>query len=248
MLQIFIPNHPKQVYGFLIILALFLGQLFIYKQLRKKKAPARFALLYCLASTIFIYIFSVATNLVVFHSLGLYSAGAGLGLILCALLTEKIYKNEKLNTFLRIPGVEKIPERSFISASVIVLPLMYSIAKLACLSAGCCHGINYKGPFAVHYEWIENSSFFPIQLLESIVFLGIFLLAVKFKKGKNATYNTLGFCIFAKLTLDFLRASHGPQLISISTNQIVCLVALSAVSFYEYTLPAIKDLLSHHNH
>ena len=246
MLQIFIPNHPKQVYGFLIILALFLGQFFIYKQLRKKKAPAKFALFYCLTSTILIYLFSILVNLVVFHSFGLSSAGAGLGLILCALLTEKFYKNKKLLSFLQIPKVEKIPERSFISASVIALPLMYSIAKLACFSAGCCHGVNYKGPFAIHYEWIKNSSFFPIQPLETIVFMGIFLLANKFKNGKNALYDTLGISIFIKLLLDFLRASHGTELIS--TNQIVCLVALSAISLYENALPAIKDLLSHHNH
>ena len=54
-------------------------------------------------------------------------------------------------------------------------PLMYSIGKIGCFIAGCCYGINYNGLFKIIYKHSKsapnNVYLFPVQLIESIIFL-----------------------------------------------------------------------------
>ena len=71
-------------------------------------------------------------------------------------------------------------------------PIGHAIGRIGCLMAGCCRGIEYDGFLAVHYK---NSvagvsfdrGFFPIQLLEALLNIGIiFLVVAKVKKVKTA--------------------------------------------------------------
>ena len=243
MPTIFIPNHPHQVYGLLIIVALLIGEFFIYKQLRNQKAPSRFAFIYCLCSIISIYIFSILANLILFQQIGLASVGAAAGIILCAFVFERYQNNPKFLRLLGTPNMLKLPKQAIITSSIIALPLLYSIAKLACLSASCCHGINYNGPFSVHYEWLPEASFFPIQLLETIVFLAIFLSLARTKNQTTRAYATLIICITIKLLLDFLRYYHETAIIS--ANQIACLAALILLLLYKKYWRKIEKILSH---
>ena len=238
---IFIPNHPYQIYGLLIILALIIGETYIYKRLRKLGALPRFALLYCLSSIIPIYIFSVLANLILFQSIGLASAGAALGLIIWAIFFEFSYKNPK---FLSITGLPKtkLPKYSIITSSIIALPLFYSIAKLACLSASCCHGIDYHGPFAIKYEWLPGASF-PIQPLETVVFFLIFITFSRIKNRSTAAYTTLLVCVVAKFFLDFLRYTH--EEVFLSPNQIACIVAFISLLLLKIYSSKNKKILSH---
>ena len=64
---------------------------------------------------------------------------------------------------------------------------MYAVGKIGCFFAGCCYGIEYNGFLNVTYNYSaiapKGISLFPIQLLESIVFLIIFLYTfIKFHK------------------------------------------------------------------
>lgn len=110
----------------------------------------------------------------------------------------------------------------------IVLPLIYSISKLGCFFAGCCHGIPYHGPCCVEYSGkvTETGCIFPVQLAETVVFFVIFAvgIAMLMKKCRNTSVYTLTACSAAKGLLDFLRESHMDKVISL--NQILCIIVV----------------------
>lgn len=111
----------------------------------------------------------------------------------------------------------------------IILPLMYSISKIGCFLAGCCYGIEYNGVFCIHYTGHGNipvHNVFPVQIAETIVFLGIFFVGIHFikRKVKNMVWIIFVISAFTKGLLDFLRESHTGELISM--NQILCIILM----------------------
>ncbi|MCL2564772.1 MAG: prolipoprotein diacylglyceryl transferase [Defluviitaleaceae bacterium] len=106
------------------------------------------------------------------------------------------------------------------------IPIMYAIGKIGCFFAGCCHGIEYNGFGSVVYNYSlaapANISLFPVQIVETVVFTGIFIYMINRAIKNKFDFKTLGFsfilCGFAKFALDFLRMSHTGQ---ISLNQII---------------------------
>ncbi len=141
---------------------------------------------------------------------GTSSLGGAMGLLLAVFLMGKI-----------CPGVRK----DLWLACCMALPLMYGIAKTGCFLAGCCYGIPYGGPLAVSYQnsRIQIGPVFPVQLLESAVFLLIFVVGLRLYRGKNsggtASWMML-LCAAAKFGLEFLRQEHVGRLIT--GNQWVC--------------------------
>ena len=114
---------------------------------------------------------------------------------------------------------------------VISLPLIYAISKIGCFFAGCCHGIKYSGILSVRYETGSacqlSTSVFPVQMAETIVFLGIYFLLVYLKNKKEndgVVIGTLFLSGLAKFGLDFLRYSHVGKVLT--SNQIVCLIII----------------------
>ncbi len=105
---------------------------------------------------------------------------------------------------------------AILRAAILSSPLMYGLAKIGCAVAGCCHGIEYSGSLNMH-------GYFPIQPVETVVFLGIYLLGLKTKSVSAVVYVSLG----AKFLLDFLRADRGGI---ISRNQILILIYLAVWS------------------
>lgn len=62
--------------------------------------------------------------------------------------------------------------------AVPVLPLAHGIGRIGCFLAGCCYGMPYEGPLAVHYPhhlfgFSPDQGCFPVQPLEA--FLNILL-------------------------------------------------------------------------
>jgi phosphatidylglycerol:prolipoprotein diacylglycerol transferase len=107
---------------------------------------------------------------------------------------------------------------------------MYSIGKIGCFLAGCCYGIYYNGPFNVVYNYSYSAPaevrLFPIQLLESIVFLVIFIYFYLNSNKKSNKVLFIGKAIFicgiSKFLLDYLRMSHAGQIISV--NQLTSII------------------------
>ena len=94
-------------------------------------------------------------------------------------------------------------------------------AKIGCTVAGCCYGILYDGPFALTGH--DGAWHFPIQPLESIVFLLIYVLglAVYIWRKKNPLQLVVWLSLVSKFALDFLRAERSGV---ISRNQILIIV------------------------
>ena len=121
--------------------------------------------------------------------------------------------------------------KAILHAVILSLPLMYGLAKIGCTVAGCCHGIAYDGPFALTYD---EAKYFPIQPLESIVFLLIYSLglALYIWKKKDPMQLVICLSLSSKFLLDFLRDERGGYL---SRNQIIILIYAAiwtVVNFY----------------
>ncbi len=114
---------------------------------------------------------------------------------------------------------------------------MYGIGKIGCFLAGCCYGIEYTGPLSISYKYSYSApkeiSLFPVQLLESIVFISIFwYIFIKIKKSKSNNSiigQTFIICGIAKFLLDYLRMSHLGKMFTI--NQIVSVIFV-LIGFY----------------
>lgn len=151
--------------------------------------------------------------------IGLASIGAAMGVYLAAILVSLIQ-----------PGTGH--RNIMLQNCTFALPLMYSIAKLGCLSAGCCHGIEYSGPLSIKYSGSE-AEVFPVQAVESAVFMAIFIYGLKAlrKHDPDSVRKIILLSAAAKFSLDFLRASHKHI---ISSNQLCCLLMISCLLTAHY--------------
>lgn len=129
---------------------------------------------------------------------------------------------------------DKEKSRAMFENCTLALPLMYSVSKLGCLFAGCCHGRPYSGPFSIEYtgKVTEAGGVFPVQLSETVVFFLIFAAGViMFAKGsKSAVYAVFIASAAAKGLLDFTREDHIGKIVSL--NQILCFVMMIVCIVY----------------
>lgn len=203
-----------QLYSICIILSFVVNAVTIFLLNKKKEKLIGYMLIY--ENIGFLYggkLFTYLTNVdkydgFDFLNIGLSSLGSLIGgmlflLLFCIQFKVNIKKTMKM--------------------FIITIPLMYSIGKIGCFLVGCCYGIEYNGFGNIVYKYASESingiHLFPVQLVESIVFLIIFILSVTRK------YN-ISFIIlissFSKFMLDFLRSGHTNNFISV--NQIVCII------------------------
>lgn len=147
-----------------------------------------------------------------FFSLGLSSYGAVIGALLFIMLfCFQFKKSIKELLYIFMPSI----------------PLMYGIGKIGCFLVGCCYGIEYNGFLSVIYNYSKsapkNIPLFPIQIVETTVFISIFIyMMIQHKKNKfDLKVVGMGFILsgFSKFILEFLRHSHIGKLIS-STQMI----------------------------
>ena len=149
-----------------------------------------------------------------FLKIGISSYGGVIGAIICLIIFGLQFKKElKQMLYVFMPSI----------------PLMYAIGKIGCFLVGCCYGIKYNGVGSILYKYsIEapsNTRVFPVQLLETILFLLIFILIIKMIKSNlnNLKILSINFilCGFAKFITDFLRMSHVNKILSL--NQVISL-------------------------
>jgi len=164
---------------------------------------------------LYTYIFSKELG---FSSLG----GVIGGLIMLYLYSLLVKKDYKYMLILFMPSI----------------PLMYAIGKIGCFVAGCCYGIPYDGIGHIVYHSSEvallNTNLFPIQIVETIIFLIIFVYIIsRYYKNKfsiKLIMIEIIVCGIAKFLLDFLRYEHTVKLIT--SNQIMCLLLVIFSSIY----------------
>lgn len=143
---------------------------------------------------------------------GFSSLGGAIGLLLGIYIFGRIYPEGRVALW---------------EAYVTVLPLLYGISKFGCYLVGCCHGIPYEGPLAVVYDskYKQGGPYFPVQLAESVAFLGIFIvgLLIYFRGSRRFLVPVIMIlCALTKFSLDYLREEHLGKILS--ANQLVCMV------------------------
>lgn len=204
------------IYRMCFILALIAGGTCIYKTLKKEgfeKNIITFVLLFggifsLIGGKIFTIITSPNSDLNIFTA-SFSSYGGAIGLIISAIILNKVYRKR---------------ERELMMAHILSLPIIYAICKVGCFFVGCCYGIPYDGIFSVSYiytndifpfcpaEIYTNGPYFPIQLVEAITFILIFILCLKIYTNKSTKKYTnsvvLGLVGIVKFSLDYLRTSH----------------------------------------
>ena len=111
-----------------------------------------------------------------------------------------------------------------IKYTILSLPLVYGLTKIACFIVGCCGGIPYEGIFKIKYVDVLNIWQFPIQIIEVIIFLLIFIICHLLKKNHNINYIVMVLVAIFKFMLDFLRYDHVNILIT--RNQIFSIILL----------------------
>lgn len=208
------------IYSIIILTSIIIGFTFIYVNLRINKIPKNIiGYMLLLSITCIIYFSKLVTVLtsddlsVNIFTAGLSSLGAAIGLLLSVLIFTKIYK-EKTKEIYEIFSI--------------VLPLMYGISKIGCHFAGCCYGIPYDGIFYTTSKFEKTyDKLFPIQLVESTIFLIIFIINI-FMYYNKVRINYLAvemiMCAVAKFMLDYLRYSNIDKIITI--NQVICSIFL----------------------
>ena len=141
-----------------------------------------------------------------FIEAGLSSYSGLIGTLFASIIFEKI-----------LPSEGKI-----IKYTVLSLPLIYGLSKIACFISGCCYGLPYEGYFSVTYVNDLSISLFAIQITETIIFIIVFILCNKFRYRENIIYDTIIISAIMKFLLDFLRYDHINK--NITTNQIFSIV------------------------
>lgn len=212
-------NTKIPLYGILVVSGILSGLYIIYrniKTLNYKKEENYGLILYILLGTLFgAKYFTLLTNFnkyknnIDFNKIGLSSYGAAIGIIILLIIFAKQYKKNF---------------KELINNILPAIPLMYGISKIGCFLAGCCYGIKYNGPLSITYKYSlsapKNISLLPIQIIETITFILIYLyISKKKKENKNIIGITLLLCDLSKFLLDYLRMNHIDKILTV--NQIV---------------------------
>lgn len=208
-------------YAILLITSLILGFIFIYFNLRRKNFPRNILGYMTMLNIAFTLYFGELLSIITsnnflsfseeFYIPGPSSLGGAIGLLLAMIIFTKIYKNNKQDIY---------------NTYALAVPLMYGISKLGCHLVGCCYGIPYNGFLATSSIFEEKyDKLFPIQLLESVIFILIFIISIIIYTRRiqiNYIAIEMIICAISKFVLDYLRYSHIDVVLSI--NQIICLI------------------------
>ena len=201
---------PFPVYKVMIVTAILVGIIYIYLFLRKEKIPKKeliiFFILFFIISIVCGKLYTFIVTGFEYSSLSAY--GGLIGVLFASIIYEYIYPRDGI----------------VIKYTSLSLPIIYAFTKVGCFFAGCCYGIPYKGPLAVIYPLVMDESLFPIQLLEIIVFLLIFIICNTYRDKKNISYAVLLLIGIFKFSLDYLRYSHIGVILS--PNQIFSIMLI----------------------
>jgi len=204
-------NFP--CYGIIIVFSIIIGMLYIYLNLKKDGYKNKQILLYFIMYIAFAFICGKMYTVLAYGendilSAGLSAYGGLIGVVIGSIVFERI-----------LPTDGKIIEYTILS-----LPLVYGLTKIACFIVGCCGGIPYDGIFRIKYVDVLNIWQFPIQIAETIIFLLIFIVCHFLKKNNNINYIVMILVSTFKFLLDFLRYDHINTLIT--RNQMFSIILL----------------------
>lgn len=205
-MQITIPEFSRSPYAYIVLLSVAIGYAVCIFRMRKDGVNKQ-TILYtsllafvCTMAGSFMFAFKIRSGGI---ELGFSGLGAAVGMITGVFISGIIIKDK--------PDL-------VMTSFVVSAPLMYGLAKIGCFLAGCCHGKEYYGPFAVVYSNEHKGSYFPIQLVDMVIFLLIHVFAViltnKTKNKVRAIYIILAVTIPVRFALEYTRYYHDGTLIA----------------------------------
>ncbi len=119
---------------------------------------------------------------------------------------------------------------------VTVIPIGHAFGRIGCLFGGCCYGLPYDGPLAIHYakrlsaDTPLNTPLFPIQAVEALLLLLIFalLLARYLRSAPTAQLIGTYFLTYGigRFGLEFFRGDRARGILLLSTSQWISLVLI----------------------
>ena len=214
-MQIIIPEFSRSPYAPIVMLSVAIGYAVAVLRMRKfgvnKQTIFYTSLLsfVCTMAGSFMMAFRITSEGI---GIGFSGLGAAVGLITGVFISEIIIKDK--------PDL-------VMTSFVVAAPLMYGLAKIGCFLAGCCHGKEYYGPFAVVYSNEHAGSYFPIQLVDMVIFILLHVFAViitnKMKNKVRAIYIILGVTIPVRFAIEYTRYYHDGSLIA--PGQVTVLIA-----------------------
>ena len=202
-----IPEFTRSPYSMIVLGSVLLGVAVACLLMKKASVSGKQIFLTSLMSLFCIFNCAIFLTLVTDRALGLSGLGAAFGLVVAVTASVLIFREHEKEVF---------------SSWILVAPLMFSLSKIGCTLAGCCRGFHYDGPFAVIYE---GDSFFPVQILDTISFMAVFLISLplflKMKDKLTAGTISLALSVIVRVVNDAFRESH--EGILISRSQIIAL-------------------------
>ena len=127
------------------------------------------------------------------------------------------------------------------------------LGRLSCLMAGCCYGIPYEGPFALHFpdhpycDAPAGVGLFPIQLLSLLngilLFLGLLWLL-----RKNAFPGSViaAYAFFYGLTRGLIEIFRGDEVRGLWLNELLSTSQIIAVGSMVFGLALYLKLRKNH--
>lgn len=108
-----------------------------------------------------------------------------------------------------------------------VVPIFHSIGRIGCLLAGCCYGMEYDGFGSITFYNSELAPIgvplFPMQIVESICNLIIFIIILITYKRFKGTYKTIALYSvlysIVRFVLEFYRGDTARGILVLSTSQ-----------------------------
>lgn len=218
MMIINFENIP--IYGIFLSLSLIINCIIIFIFSKFQKMDKNILLCSLIYEMIGIIVGAKILNLIQvkentsFYYAGFSAYGGVLGGILALFCFAKLYK---------------IPINKLLNIYIPVLPLLYSVSKLGCFFSGCCYGIEYLGFGNIVYTYSNSAplgtNLFPVQLVESIMNLVIFIYVCIIYKNNienNKIIRTVFIlCGISKFLLEFFRNSWNGQ---ISSTQFISIL------------------------
>ena len=134
-----------------------------------------------------------------------------------------------------------------------VMPIFHSIGRIGCLLAGCCYGMEYHGFGSITFYNSDLAPvgvpLFPMQIVESICNLIIFIIILLTYKRFKGTYKTIalyfGLYSIVRFVLEFFRGDAVRGIIILSTSQwisIAFLIVGIALFIYDKKIKKNTDL------
>lgn len=205
-MQITIPEFSRSPYAYIVLISVAIGYAVCVFRMRKDGVNKQ-TILYtsllafvCTMAGSFMLAFKITSEGI---GVGFSGLGAAVGMITGVFISGIIIKDK--------PDL-------VMTSFVVSAPLMYGLAKIGCFLAGCCHGKEYYGPFAVVYSNEHKGSYFPIQLVDMVIFLLIHVFAVvltnRMKNKVRAIYIILTVTIPVRFALEYTRYYHDGSLIA----------------------------------